>query len=157
MRRVARLLVVASVMAALVLVTIAPAGAAPAQRADIPIKAVGAILTGAEEVPGPGDPDGFGAAGMLINTRTGRICFALFVKHVDDVTAAHIHRGGPGVAGAIAVPLVPAPTTGFSAGCVVADPVTVAGEIAATPGAFYVNVHSVLNPAGAVRGQLHGR
>jgi hypothetical protein len=36
-------------------------------------RALSAILIGANEVP-PADPDGFGAAGVLINAETGRIC-----------------------------------------------------------------------------------
>jgi CHRD domain len=154
MRRVRRIMVAAGLVTAIAIAGAVPAGADHAQRADLPIKAVGAILNGDNEVPGPGDDDGFGAAGLLINTRTGRVCFALFVRHIAAATAAHIHVGGPTVAGPVVVPLEPPPTSGFSVGCAMASP-TLAADIANNPGNYYVNVHNAEFPAGAIRGQLH--
>jgi hypothetical protein len=110
-----------------------------------------ASLSGAAEVPGPGDPDGTGAAAVTIDPTTGEICADLRVANVAPITAAHIHRGGPGVAGPVVVPLnAPNPT---SATCVMAAP-ALATEIATTPAGFYVNVHNAEFPGGAVRGQL---
>jgi hypothetical protein len=65
---------------------------------------------------------------------------------------AHIHAGVTGMAGDVVVTLDP-PTRGFSANCTTVDP-AVAGAIAATPSAYYVNVHNAEFEAGAVRGQL---
>jgi hypothetical protein len=153
MRRVRRFVVAAGLVAAFAIAGAVPAGADHAQRADFPIRAVGAILSGANEVP-PADGDGFGAAGVLLNTRTGRVCFAIFVKHIEPATVAHIHRGAAGVNGPPVVLLDPPPTSGFSAACVMATP-AIAAEIAGNPGGFYVNVHNAEFPNGAVRGQLH--
>jgi hypothetical protein len=109
-------------------------------------------LTGAEEVPGPGDPDGSGEVVMTLNHGQGEICFQLTVQNIDPATAAHIHRGPFGVAGPVVVGLAP-PTSGFSSGCVAADRDLIK-EIIQSPEEFYVNVHNAAFPAGAVRGQL---
>ena len=115
-------------------------------------KALSAILKGRNEVPDPGDPDGFGAAGVLINTDTGRICYAVAVAKIDPATLAHIHRGTADVAGPVVVNFEP-PSRGFKAACTTADK-ALAAEIAGNPSGFYVNVHNDAFPRGAVRGQL---
>ena len=111
-------------------------------------------LSGAVEVPGPGDPDGSGVAALVISStnRGGRVCYALAVKNIMPATAAHIHVGGPTVAGPIVVGLAP-PTDGFSARCMGVDR-TVAQAIIDMPANYYVNVHTDDFPMGAIRGQL---
>ncbi|MBA3885430.1 MAG: CHRD domain-containing protein [Acidobacteria bacterium] len=109
-------------------------------------------LTGAAEVPGPGDPDGTGTARVTLNPGQREICFALTVANIAPATAAHIHEAPAGTAGPVVVGLT-APTSGTSQGCR-----TVAREliddILKNPSQYYVNVHNVPYPAGAVRGQL---
>ncbi len=111
-----------------------------------------ATLSGAEEVPGPGDPDGSGAAEITIVDRTDNLCYELAVKGIEPATAAHIHRGAPGENGPPVITL-DAPADGESNGCL-----SVASElvdaIEANPSGFYVNVHNAPYPNGAVRGQL---
>jgi hypothetical protein len=109
-------------------------------------------LTGAEEVPGPGDPDGSGEVVMTLNHGQGEVCFQLTVQNIAPATAAHIHSGPFGVAGPVVVGLTP-PTSGFSSDCVAADRDLIK-EIIQNPEEFYVNVHNADFPAGAVRGQL---
>jgi len=109
-------------------------------------------MNGAQEAPGPGDPDGFGTASFSLDKDHGQICFRLDVHLIAPATAAHIHRAPAGVPGPVVVPLTP-PTPGFSEGCVDVDPALVA-EIIHHPDQFYVNVHNAPFPAGAVRGQL---
>ena len=112
-----------------------------------------AAMTGAAEIPGPGDPDGSGSATVRIDPlAAGRVCYDLSVADIAPATAAHIHRGALGVAGPPVVTLT-APAAGSSTGCVdVAS--TIGAEILAAPAAFYVNVHNVAYPNGAIRGQL---
>jgi hypothetical protein len=148
MTRIRHLLATAAIA-----VTAVGLGNAGSVSADHQFRATGTVLSGAQEVPGPGDPDGVGLAGVTINVHRGRICYALGVKHIEPAAAAHIHRGDAGVAGPIAVTLDP-PTDGFSAECLSVDR-ELAGEIAHNPRGFYINVHNVDFPAGAVRGQLH--
>ncbi len=110
-------------------------------------------LTGAAEVPGPGDPDGTGSASLRVNPGLTEICYTLTVTNVDGVTAAHIHQAPVGSPGPVVVPLV-APVGGSSTACATVSR-DLALAILTDPGAYYVNVHSSAHPAGAVRGQLH--
>jgi hypothetical protein len=111
-----------------------------------------ADLSGAAAVPGPGDPDGFGKAAIAINDATNSICTDLEVRDVGAVTGAHIHRGGPGVAGPPVVTLDP-PDDNDSDDCdTVSD--ALVDEIRHNPGGFYVNVHTAEYPQSAIRGQI---
>lgn len=110
------------------------------------------ILSGAEEAPGPGDPDGSGTALFTLNQGLGIVCWELTAENIDPAAAAHIHRAPAGSPGPIVVPLSP-PTTGMSSGCAEVDPALVM-EIRQFPENFYVNVHNPVYPAGAIRGQL---
>jgi hypothetical protein len=112
-----------------------------------------ATMSGAQEAPGPGDPDGTGTARIVVNSGQRRVCFELTVNSIDPATAAHIHVGAPGQAGPVVVPLNPPPTSGQSQGCVDVDR-DLARAIRANPGQYYVNVHNTQYPNGAVRGQL---
>ncbi len=111
-------------------------------------------LTGAAEVPGPGDPDGSGMANITVNQFKRQVCFALMVSDIGPATAAHIHVGAPDVAGPVVVPLNPPPTDGTSSGCANNVDVRLIRNIIRNPGGYYVNVHNEEFPAGAIRGQL---
>lgn len=113
-----------------------------------------AYLTGAKEVPGPGDRDGLGLAG--VSPGVDEICVQIRYRNIEAPTAAHIHEAPAGVAGDVVVSLVDLIATsppGQINGCVEADPGLVAG-IAANPADYYVNIHNAGYPAGAIRGQL---
>jgi hypothetical protein len=109
-------------------------------------------MTGAEEAPGPGDPDGSGTASFTLNPGQGQICYSLTVSNIEPARAAHIHVAPPGTAGPVVVPLA-APTEGSSSDCVAVDSDLVKA-IMKNPENYYVNVHNATYPAGAVRGQL---
>ena len=111
-----------------------------------------ASLTGAAEVPGPGDADGVGEATVTVNPGQREVCYTLAVSKIDLATAAHIHVGGAKVAGAVVVTLA-TPIEGKSKGCVTVTR-DLALEILKSPANYYVNVHNAAFPAGAVRGQL---
>jgi hypothetical protein len=57
-------------------------------------------LTGAAEVPGPGDPDATGQADLMLNQGKREVCFKISWADIDgEVFAGHIHsriayRGG---------------------------------------------------------------
>lgn len=109
-------------------------------------------LVGAQEVPGPGDPDGSGTARITADATTNTICFELTVQAISAPTAAHIHQAPRGRAGPPVLTL-DAPTGGRSRGCIdVAR--NLAAAIIARPADYYVNVHTADYPEGAVRGQL---
>jgi hypothetical protein len=88
------------------------------------------------------------------NVGQGRICWSLTVTGLADVTAAHIHYlTGPN-ANQIAVPFaLPTPFTGSATGCATAARPLVK-QILMHPETFYVNVHTVLYPSGAISGVL---
>jgi hypothetical protein len=108
-------------------------------------------LTGAAEVPRPGDPDGTGTARLRVNPGTGSICVVLSVADIAPATAAHVHEAPAGVAGPVVLPLA-APSDGSSSTCVVNR--ALAQEINKDPAGYYVNVHNSEFPGGALRGQL---
>ena len=119
-----------------------------------------ATLKGANEVPGPGDPDGRGRA--LVRLAGDQACFLLQWSGIGAPTASHIHEGRAGAPGPVVVPFFQPGVNAASlpdtlssvAGCVAVDP-ALAARIAARPGSWYVNIHTADFPAGAIRGQLH--
>ena len=106
-----------------------------------------ATLTGKAETP-KGDRDGSGTAEVKITGKS--VCWEIKATGVTTLTAAHIHRGGPGIAGPVVVPFG---GSYKSKGCT-ATTAAVAAAIKRSPGAYYVNVHNAKYPAGALRGQL---
>ena len=87
---------VAALLAGGLLIGVPPAGTALA--ADDVIKTK---LTGAAEVPGPGDPNGKGVFRAELGDHT--LCYRLRVKKIDHAIAAHIHAGDAHHAGPVVV------------------------------------------------------
>lgn len=113
-----------------------------------------ARLSGAEEVPTPGDTDGTGSATVRFNSGSGEVCWDIRVANITlPGVGAHIHEGAKGVTGPIVVPFSPPDENGTASGCTTPDAALVT-RIMQSPENFYVNVHTSDFPAGAVRGQL---
>ncbi|HYT26160.1 MAG TPA: CHRD domain-containing protein [Actinomycetota bacterium] len=112
-----------------------------------------ATLTGAAERPGPGAP---GASGQVtVRLKGTQVCFQESWQGIE-ATASHIHRGDRNAAGPVVVPFFKSSTpvsVQSATGCVTAAAALVR-DISQHPGSFYVNVHTVELPAGALRGQL---
>jgi CHRD domain len=102
----------------------------------------------AEGVSNQGDLDGSGTATVSINPGTGEVCWTIEVAAVDPIAAAHIHFAPLTAPGPIVVHLHPT-----SSGCTEVSR-ELALAIITDPGSYYVNVHNVTYPAGALRGQL---
>lgn len=111
-----------------------------------------ATLLGSNEVPGPGDPDGVGFAELTLNQGQGTITYSIQVTGISAPTAAHIHEAGAGVAGPVIIPLS-APVNGVSSGVVTLSKEDIK-SIRMNPELYYVNVHNMDYPGGALRGQL---
>jgi len=113
-----------------------------------------ATMTGAAEIPGPGDTDAAGTAVITLNDDSNEVCWQISVTNITlPAIAAHIHPGATGVAGDPLVSLTAPDATGASSGCVDADD-SVVDDIIANPSQFYVNVHTTDFTGGALRGQL---
>jgi hypothetical protein len=135
-------------------VALAVAGVASAENGGRPLSTT---LTGANEAPGPGDPNATGEADLRLNQGQRRVCFDVSWADVDGVVSAgHIHIAPVGVPGPIVVPLFTGSFAGTDAtsGCVQDVDRSLIKAIRKHPSAYYVNVHSTDFPDGAVRGQL---
>ena len=110
-----------------------------------------ATMTGAEEVPGPGDPDGKGTATIVLDDAKNTACYTFTYENIGKPTAAHIHTGAKGVAGPPVVDFKI--VTNGDKGCVPVDPTTLKA-IEGNPGGHYVNIHTSEYGNGALRGQL---
>ncbi len=152
----ARRLLLSLVLAALV--ALALAGAASAARLDVADhggRPLSTELTGAAEVP-PGDLDGSGTATITVNPGQEEVCWEIRVQGITlPATAAHIHVGAAGTAppNNVVVTLSAPDASGFSSGCTTVDR-DLALAILKNPENYYVNVHNVDHPTGALRGQL---
>jgi hypothetical protein len=109
-------------------------------------------LDGAQEVPGPGDPDGSGFATVTIDTATDQVCVDFNASDIDPLTAMHIHPGPAGVAGPPAVNFDYTGPPTVDDRCVPGG--AAADQIAANPLGYYLNAHTDPFPNGAIRGQL---
>jgi len=121
-------------------------------------RALFAVMTGKKEVDaegnrGVGDPDGRGSFSATVDG--DQFCYGITVKNIETPGAAHIHKGRPNVAGPIVITLTH-PTSGdpgASSDCATVDEALLQA-ILKNPRKYYVNVHNVPFPGGAVRGQL---
>ena len=148
-----RRLFAALLLAAIVALAVAgPASAAKLGGADKGGRQLTTTLTGEQEVPVRGDRDGIGSATVTVNPGQGVLCYELSVSGIAPATDAHIHEAPVGVAGPVVVNLLP-PTNGSSGGCVEVGRAE-AKDILKNPADYYVNVHNVKFPGGALRGQL---
>ena len=112
-------------------------------------------MSGIQEIPGPGDPDGNGTVEIRVAPVSGSVCWNLYARAIEPATAAHIHRGVAGSAGPPVVTLTTPDANGRSQGCATLDQ-QVAREMSMASQNFYVNVHNATHPQGAIRGQLRG-
>jgi len=115
-----------------------------------------ATLKGNEEVAG-GDSNGRGEAFVAVKKPSKRkLCYLLSWEKIEPPAAAHIHKGAPGADGPIKVTLFEDPdglTASTAEGCVKVSE-KIAKQLRKTPERFYVNIHNIEFPAGAIRGQL---
>ena len=130
------------------------AAAASAQGRPFTTTLTGEAEVTSAGVPNQGDLDGVGIARVTLNQGKGEVCW---VTQVSDITlpavAAHIHVGPSTTTGPVVIGLTAPDATGFSSGCVTADPQLIKA-IRQNPVNYYVNVHNSDYPAGALRGQL---
>ena len=124
-----------------------------------------ADLSGSQEVP-PIETVATGQATFQLNPDSTLLSFTLTVANIEDVLASHIHCASVGANGPIGVTLsggTSGPVNGLLAqgtitapdpgnGCGWVDFAAVVATIGS--GNTYVNVHTVGNPSGEIRGQI---
>jgi hypothetical protein len=112
---------------------------------------VTATLTAANAVP-KGPAGASGTARLTLDVDTGEACWTIAVKGLDRSLSAHVHEAPPGKVGPVVIPL----GDRFSRkGCVLSSSRALR-EVAAEPGDYYVDVHTVEHLDAAVRGRLRG-
>jgi hypothetical protein len=155
-------------------VTLAASGPVSAERIQAP-------LSGYEEVPAVSTVADGSFRGMIAPDGQS-ISFELSYSGLQsDVTMAHVHFAQAGVNGGVVFWLCgtaafpgpsgtpPCPQSGTVSGLITADEIVAtsdaqqiqAGDLEAViaairAGATYVNVHTVISPAGEIRGQIRG-
>jgi hypothetical protein len=106
-------------------------------------------LTGAQEAPEPVTTNASGTFEGTYDRGTKVLTYTITYAGVTP-TMMHFHRGAPGVAGPVEIPIPvsDSPIKGETAA------LTEAQEADLLAGNWYVNVHSNAYPAGEIRGQL---
>jgi hypothetical protein len=141
---------------------------APTGVTAVPGKTYTAELSGKDVVPAV-ETTASGSASFTVDAAGTRIQFALSVSNITDVIAARVKVGKPGSNGSGVLILYPGPTqsgtfTGSLSGGsfgpeALIGPLTgktIADFVALiTSGQAYVNVGTVKNPGGEIRGQIH--
>lgn len=117
-----------------------------------------AVLTSSQETP-PTTSKGHGTMTATLDaSHTSLAVNLVFTGLTGPATAAHIHgQAPPGSAAGVAISFnVPANLS--ASGNAVNQTFTIdkatGDKLAATPGQYYVNVHTAANPGGEIRGQL---
>ena len=113
-----------------------------------------AKLTGDQETP-PVSTPGYGVATFILNATRDTLCISVTVRDVSSaITEAHIHVGSYGLAGPPVFDLTPFISGNRINATLTApdiNPQTVGALIARQ---FYINVHTINNPNGEIRGQI---
>jgi CHRD domain len=111
-----------------------------------------------------GDPDGSGTAEFTFDTKQGTVCYELEVEGIAQpvepgpgVGSGHIHfLAGGGIAVDLEADFQPDKSDEFKAsGCVQVDSALLQA-ILQNPDQFYVNIHNVDFPGGALSALLSG-
>jgi hypothetical protein len=82
------------------------------------------------------------------------IRFHIRTVNLGKVVATHLHQGGVGVNGPMAIELNPGFTGDSLDGSIPVES-DLSARVLANPSQFYVKLHSLKFPGGAIRGQLH--
>lgn len=121
-----------------------------------------ADLTTSAVVPAPNPSSAIGAAAFIVYS--DRIEYQVGAQSITGVTSVHIHDGAPATEGPEVVTLfstnVPASPIGVFASGTMLDANLPAGvtlvslKTLLASGRAYVDIHTVANPAGELRGQV---
>lgn len=127
-------------------------GAAPPGSPDVPDVSLCATLAGAGAASDALDPEGRGFA--VLRLEKTAIGFRIETHGLGTVTASHIHHGASGVNGPMLWEINPGFAGDSTEGEATGIPPGVLKLLAAEPSEFYVKLHTMKFPGGAIRGQL---
>ncbi|MBI4304661.1 MAG: CHRD domain-containing protein [Chloroflexi bacterium] len=136
---------------------------------SVPVLGAGtfvAMLSGTQEVP-PVNSVATGEAVFTLSPDGTTLTYRVTVANLSGAVASHIHIAPVGVNGPVAVPLfsgsIPGPFTGVLAEGIITS-ASLTGPLLGMPldaliaeisaGRAYVNVHTLTNPGGELRGQV---
>ena len=105
-----------------------------------------ATMTAEEVKPVPGPPGAKGTARIVADQDARTVCYKLTYDGPGPMTAAHIHRGEKGMTGPVTIPL------DINAECVNPAPAEIKALVD-WPDGYYVEIHTLYQQNGAVRGQ----
>lgn len=117
---------------------------------------LGAVLTGAQEVPANSGA-GFGNATVTFDTARQNVTVSATVANLGStITGFHIHEAAAGTNAGIVIHFTNAGISFNNGTASGSAPVTaeIATRMLQNPSNFYVNVHTQQFPGGAIRGQL---
>ncbi|HEX6301131.1 MAG TPA: CHRD domain-containing protein [Acidimicrobiia bacterium] len=130
-----------------------------------------ASLAGANEVP-PVSSEGTGLATFSLNDSQTALDYNLITYGLEDTTVAHIHIGAAGENGGVVVFLFGPEASGVTRDGILAQGTISEADLNPMPNVFdgtmvtlidhlragtaYVNVHTLANPDGEIRGQVEG-
>ena len=153
--------------------------AAPTTFAENGVVNFRAVLSGDDQVPVPVDTKARGLAKFQLNRDGTELKFKVIVANIENVIGAHIHLAPAGANGPIVLSMVPDTVSFLADGPFIADPeltlngILIEGTATAADlvgplegedledlillienGDTYVNVHTVRNRPGEIRGQI---
>ena len=164
-----RLLLVVLIVLTMLITTSVAYASPPEQRNFI------AHLSGAAERPTPVDTDAGGLAVFHLSKDGTELRYKLIVTNIEGATQAHIHCGSADVAGPVVAFLFGFDPAGVTVNGVLAEGTITAANVIPRPdspacpggvanfdellakirsGDAYVNVHTLVYPAGEIRGQI---
>jgi hypothetical protein len=110
-----------------------------------------AELRGAGPASDALDPAATGSARLELGGASIR--FHIRTANLGKVVATHLHQGGAGVNGPMAIELNPGFTGDVLDGSIPVES-DLSARVLANPSQYYVKLHSLKFPGGAIRGQL---
>jgi hypothetical protein len=126
--------------------------AAPPAAPGAPAISLCATLAGAGAASDALDPESRGR--VVLRLERSSIRFHIESRGLGTVTASHIHHGASGVNGPMVWEINPGFEGNSSEGEAAGIPPGVLRLLAAEPSEFYVKLHTLKFPGGAIRGQL---
>ena len=144
-----------ALLAALVLIPVAYACDEDELTLPSGVEVYTATLTGAAERPNPDTTTTTGTAQVTVIDNL--VSWVVNVVDIDSLTLGHIHRGVADSAGGVMVNLAPAPLNVVNYTGIAAQGSAVVHDSVLTHmrnGAAYINLHTLDNGGGEIRGQL---